>query len=197
MNKFLCFALGVTTGALCTLYFCREHYRKIADEEIQSVIREFGESKKYRETGAQKEPDTALEESIQSGYESERQSKLQDYTAMIRDMDYDPLSPKDRLADELDPEDPPPGDEITKPYVIRPEEFDTIEGYEVIMLTYYANDILTDEDDEVLTVDEIAWSVGLDFAAHFGEYEDDSVHIRNDMRQTDYEILRVLQKFGE
>ncbi len=38
-------------------------------------------------------------------------------------------------------------------------------------------------------VDDIEETVGIDSLTHFGEYEDDSVFVRNDERKCDYEIL--------
>lgn len=74
-----------------------------------------------------------------------------------------------------------------KPYVIAPEEFGECDGYQETTLHYYTDGVLTDEDDNVIdNVDEI---VGIESLSHFGEYEDDSVYVRNDTRKTDYEIL--------
>lgn len=74
-----------------------------------------------------------------------------------------------------------------KPYVISPEEFGEFEDYERISLSYYADQILADEDDE--KVEDVDNVVGLESLAHFGEFEDDSVFVRNDRLKCDYEIL--------
>ena len=55
--------------------------------------------------------------------------------------------------------------------------------------------IITDENDE--PIDDIDDIVGSDFAEHFGEYEDDSVFIRNDRLQCDYEILRDDRNYAD
>ena len=74
-----------------------------------------------------------------------------------------------------------------KPYVISPEEFGEFEDYERISLSYYADQVLADEDDE--KVDDVDNVVGLESLTHFGEFEDDSVFVRNDRLKCDYEIL--------
>ena len=62
-----------------------------------------------------------------------------------------------------------------------------------ISLRYYGDKVLTDEDDVIITnVDEI---IGEDSLTHFGEYEDDSVFVRNDEMKADYEILLDLRKY--
>ena len=115
---------------------------------------------------------------------------------MVRESGYrSRTSPKDLLDD--DPNEPPPGDNVTKPYVIKPEEFDTLDNYDAVCYTYYADGVLVDEDEDPLEIPEIATSIGLDFASHFGDHEEDSVHIRNDLRHIDYEIVRDLRKYGD
>ncbi len=70
------------------------------------------------------------------------------------------------------------------------------DNYTQISLVYYAGDgVLADDEDEV--VEDIEDTVGEDFAEHFGEYEDDSVFIRNDRLRCDYEILRDNRSFSD
>lgn len=79
-------------------------------------------------------------------------------------------------------------EKIERPYVISPEEFGEYEDYQRITLTYYEqDDVICDEYDEPL--DDADDIVGLDSVNHYGEYEDDTVFVRNDRRKTDYEIL--------
>lgn len=75
---------------------------------------------------------------------------------------------------------------MDKPYVISPDEFGDSD-YEIISLTYYADKVLTDETGDI--VDDVEALVGYDSLNHFGEYEEDSVFVRNDALSTDYEIL--------
>lgn len=78
-------------------------------------------------------------------------------------------------------------------YVIAPEELGEEMDYDTIEFTYYADGVLTDENDEVLE----NWATILpeDFADHFGEYEEDSVYVRNDRLKCDYVILRDQDPF--
>lgn len=75
---------------------------------------------------------------------------------------------------------------MDKPYVISPDEFGDSD-YEIISLTYYADKVLTDETGDI--VDDVEDLVGYESLNHFGEYEEDSVFVRNDALSTDYEIL--------
>lgn len=82
-----------------------------------------------------------------------------------------------------------------KPYVISPEEFGEMEGYLQCSLTYYMDGVLTDEDDHI--IDDADDIVGVDFYKHFGEYEDDSVFVRNDGKKHDYEILKDFRSYSD
>lgn len=84
---------------------------------------------------------------------------------------------------------------VEKPYVISPEEFGEFEEYEKISLTYYADEVLADENDE--EVDDVEEIVGKGSLNHFGEYEDDSVFVRNDRLKCDYEILLDQRNYSD
>lgn len=78
-------------------------------------------------------------------------------------------------------------DPIERPYVITPEDFGIYSDYKTATLFYHPDKILDDVDDNIINnVDDI---VGEESLTHFGEYEDDSVYVRNDRLKTDYEIL--------
>ena len=83
------------------------------------------------------------------------------------------------------------------PYVIPPEEYGEIDGYDKESLTYYDGDgvlayYATDE-----MVEDVEGLVGADSLGHFGEYEEDSVFVRNDALKTDFEILLDTSKYSE
>lgn len=77
--------------------------------------------------------------------------------------------------------------------IIPPSEFGENEDYEQYTLTYYANGVLTDEYDNPIE-DDLAY-IGCEFLNGFGEYEEDSVCIRNDDAECYYEILKDESEF--
>lgn len=81
------------------------------------------------------------------------------------------------------------------PYIISPEEFGENDNYETSSLTFYSDGILADEDDEM--VDDVDSLVGFESLNHFGEYEDDSVFVRNDRLETDFEILLNTMSYSD
>ena len=80
----------------------------------------------------------------------------------------------------------------TRPYVITPDEYDCSE-YEPTTLNYYADGVLTDIYDN--KIDNIDDMVGLESLEHFGEYEKDTVYVRDDDKKVDYEILRNSEEY--
>lgn len=78
---------------------------------------------------------------------------------------------------------------IQTPHVISPDAFGDQDGYDEISLTYYADGTVADDSDRAMSEDEIEETIGKDSLTHFGEYEDDSVFVRNDRLKADYEIL--------
>ena len=84
---------------------------------------------------------------------------------------------------------------IQKPYVIAPEEYGELADYDQETLNYFADGVLA--DDQNIPIEDTDSVVGENFEDHFGDYEDDAVHIRNDREQTDYEILLDPRKFSD
>ncbi|MBO5906185.1 MAG: hypothetical protein J6Q84_07195 [Kiritimatiellae bacterium] len=169
-NKLLCifaFSAGAAIGSLVTQKLIKAEYERIADEEIESVKKIFSEKKRAYE---------------EAEYEREQAAILAGAYNTVED-------------DELPSEESEKGDDepvrdekiYDEPYVISPEEFGENDDYEIETFTHYADGVLVDESDE--RVDDIDGTVGEDYAEHFGEYEADSVFIRNDATKHDYEIL--------
>ena len=84
---------------------------------------------------------------------------------------------------------------MIEPYVLVPEEFDE-NGYETMTLFYYADGVLAYGDTNEV-VEDVGELVCEDFAEHFGEYEDDSVFVRNDNLRIDIEILKDVRRYSE
>lgn len=85
-----------------------------------------------------------------------------------------------------------------KPYIIKPNEFGE-QDYDEVTLVYYADGKFTSYDTRDLMDEfEIEDAIGdIDPSVHFGDYEEDSVFIRNDERGIDYEVLRDEDPYEE
>lgn len=84
-----------------------------------------------------------------------------------------------------------------RPHIISPDAFGDQDGYDQISLTYYSDKTLADDKDHAMDEDEIEETVGKESLTHFGEYEEDSVFVRNDRLKADYEILMDSRTYAE
>lgn len=174
---FMMFILGASVGSVVTWQYTRKKYEQIAQEEIDSVKEIFSS----RESAADVEI-TAPEPQTAKIGKPEEKPDITEYAARLeRDgyTNYSNVGAEQKKEEQETME--------IKPYVISPEEFGEFEDYERISLSYYADQVLADEDDE--KVDDVDNVVGLESLTHFGEFEDDSVFVRNDRLKCDYEIL--------
>lgn len=177
----LAFVGGAAVGAAVAWKLLESKFEKFAQEEIDSVKEALLNRNKdsepvEKESDDSPKPVTTSRSSL-DGYHRPDDKERVDYSS-IRTSDV-----AKKMAD------------VEKPRVITPDEFGEYYDYETIGLTHYSDGVLTDESDEV--VDDVESTVGADYADHFGEYEEDAVHIRNDVRKCYYEILRDYRKYSD
>ena len=191
MKNLLCFVAGAAIGSVVTWKLIEKKYKDLADEEIESVIETFKNRKpritkdNVKETvekviNKYKEPKEIVEDIVTAerySIENEEEIDEDDESNYTVNVDND--------------------DEVITPYVITPEEFGEYNEYGTKTFTYYADNVLTDEIDNPITSEEMITMIGPDALDHFGEYEDDSVYIRDEMNEMDYEILKSEKKFSE
>ena len=185
MSKAACaftFTLGAVVGAAVSWGVIKKKYEQIAREEIEDVKRYYSSRKASVESTEQKEeaqevvgevvdPDMEMCKEIikKAGYVN--YSDIQATNAGGRQVDKD------------------------KPYVITPDEFTSEDDYQAITLVYYADGVLAYIGGDV--IEDVEGTVGIESLNHFGEYQDDTVFVRNDEQKCDYEILKDLSKHSE
>lgn len=188
MNKtmnFMMFIVGAAVGSIVTWRYIDKKYEQIAQEEVDSVKEVFAK----RERNSAESNDVIREKA----FNAKDKPDIVKYAAKLREQGYTNYADveSETNKEEVDEESM----DISTPYVIPPEEFGEFDDYEKIGLTYYADQVLTDDDDEL--VEDIENTVGFDSLNHFGEYEDDSVFVRNDRWKLDYEILLDQRKYSD
>ena len=181
LSNVLLFTAGVAVGSLVTWRYFKSKYEVVEDEIEEKTEEAEGESE---------EDDPEVLESKMSY----KKPPLKEYVKMVEDNGYVPKTHMEEVKEEIangewDDKD------VYEPFIIRPEEYGEIHAYETLSLNYYADGVLTDELDN--PIEDVESLVPADFADHFGEYEDDVVHVRNDNLECDYEILRDLRKFTD
>ena len=182
MNKLsylLAFAAGALIGSAATWYFVKDKYEKLAQEEIDSVKETFKKSYEDQEVKHEEEI-----HKVENKY----------YNALAQDYNYEKKSRPETILEEDDEEEAVR--KMDEPYVIKPYEFGDYIDYEQISLLYFADGVLADEDT-LDVIDDVDETVGEYFADHFGEYEEDSVYVRNDAKRCEYEILKDERQYKD
>lgn len=167
LKNILIFAAGAAVGAASVYKYVKTKYEKIADAEIASAKEAFMQ-KEASETTEEAATETAPEAEEGNAYRKMAAKAVE-------------LRGKASGRDDI--------------HVIPPNDYGLEEDYERVTLYYYADGQLA--DDRFFLIEDIDGCVGADFAEHFGDYEDDCVHIQNDREKCYFEILRSLKTYEE
>ena len=170
------FCGGVFIGGFLTWDFFKTKYEKLADEEIASVKETF----KHREPRPDK------------NYKVEEALKGND--AYINIIDSNSYRNYSNTAIETEKKGGTADMELKQPYVITPEQYEDNVDYTKVSLTWYNDEVLEDDWGNVLDPDDV---IGSDALKTFGQYEKDSVFVRDDDEQIDYEVLLDTRSYKE
>lgn len=192
LNKMFIFIIGASIGSLVTWKLLEKRYNKMMNEEMRSMKEECN-----KKIGQTPDPEATVKN------ESESEEKKDD---TIPDADtlkelYRKVLEKSKYSEDKDygfeMNHYTNMDDISAkpPYVVSPEEFGNADGYDIISLNYYVDGVLADDWND--PIEDIEGTVGRDSLNHFGEYEDDSVFVRNDRLKVEYEILLSSRKFSD
>lgn len=166
------YILGSATGILVTKDRMERKYRKRADEEVKSVKEAFERRRKEEEA----ERERSMEHD-KAEFKPSTEVPDEVYEQLLREHRYAPDEKEDAV-------------------VITREEFGGVprHGYETHTIVYFEqNGVFVDDDTgEPLPDEEWESMIGCGVVKHFGEIPDDpdTVYIRNDARQSYYEVIR-------
>lgn len=173
------FAVGAAIGSAVTWKILKDKYERIVQEEIESVKEVFAG---MAEANAEEDEETDEgHHQINWDEYEDLEEELEEYAELTN-----LYSSEKGGAEKV---------EVAKPYVISPYDFGEIDEFHTISLTYYADGVL--EDDEQNIVTDVEELIGEQSLTTFGEYEDDSVFVRNERLQTDFEILKDPRTYAE
>lgn len=184
-NVFM-FAVGAAIGSAVTWKIVKDRYERIVQEELESIRETFDVCEAESDDDCDAEEDDVRQinweelEDLDAEELEEPNNDLSDYAKLVKN-----YTSEKGGADKVK----------KKPYVISPDEFGELDNYRRFSLTYYLDGIIEDEDHDIVEdADEI---IGVDPADHFGEYEEDSVFVRNEYLRSDFEILRDPRTYEE
>ena len=174
LSKVFMFAVGAAVGSAVTYKMVKTKFEQIANEEIEE-IREY-----YREKIKETEQEKVEEEPAKKETKSSADEERIDAVTYLKDK-IDALGYNAAFGgDEMDAK------EGLQPHVIPPEDFGD-QGYDTLSLTLYADGVLVDDQENI--IEDADAILGEGSLERFGEFEDDSLHVRDDKAKVDYEIL--------
>lgn len=187
LSSVIIFCGGVFIGGFLTWDFFKTKYEKIADEEIASVKETF----EHREPRPNK--NYKVEEALKGNDEYINVSPGV-AEKIIRIIDSNGYRNYSNTAIETDKKGGTADMELKQPYVITPEQYEDNVDYTKVSLTWYNDEVLEDDWGNVLDPDDV---IGSDALKTFGQYEKDSVFVRDDDEQIDYEVLLDTRSYKE
>jgi hypothetical protein len=182
--SFAIFALGAAVGATAAYLCVKKTFERIAQEEIDSVKEAFYKRQSAVRPHFRKKYEAAM-------CDEDTKKDIAAYSETIRKRGYTNYS---GFGGERKDEKPTFIPDEKEPYVISPDEYGEIDDYEKLSFTYYDGILMDDNDDIVYNIEEV---VGFDALNRFGEYEDDSVFVRNERLKCDYEITLDQGKYSD
>lgn len=189
LSKVLIFTFGAAIGSAVTYKVLRTKYDQITQQEIDEM-REYYERKYAVLNDTKDEP---VEEGTVDNEEyseeqpkpTERETMWADYTTELIKQGYISQDENEERGGSMTD---------TQIKIISPKEFDESE-YEAESLTYFSDGIVVDDWGEIIEdVDNI---IGTEFQNCFGEYEADTVYVRNNRLKIDYEVLRDVRTYPD
>lgn len=188
------FAVGGALGSLITWYVVKDKYAKLAQEEIDSVKETY-----KRDSARIKKHNEELKSEKAKEDRKEKAKEVRDYAGAVNRYGYSDISTAQTKRWQDSNADP------RNPYIISPMDYEdeAYSHYESVELTYYADGVLADTRDEVITQQESYETIGPDIFRnvrdHFGEYDEDPdvVYVRNEMNMIHYIITRDNRTYAD
>lgn len=192
------------TGVVVAKKLTKKKLQKEFDERLEVEVEKVKQFYKIRSAQAQYETPQKRVEELRIFHEAE--VAMREYKPEVA-VPAEPVVTEAEMSDEerrnifeenqeLDEEPDAYAREVESrdyeaPYIISEIDFRTNElEHEQTMLTYYADRVLADENDEVVLL--VSATVGLENLDRFGHFSDnlEIVYVRNEKLQTDFEIHR-------
>lgn len=183
MNKLshiFMFSLGAAVGSVVAWKLLKTTYEQRAQEEIESIKAHFTVPKTNEP--ANEDNNEPVDNGILNKKIVEKELSVKEYASLLTEQGYTDYSGQKNT--------------VHGAYVIKPEEFGEMEDYDRVSLSYYADQILVDDTTDEI-IENIEAAVGTESLRHFGEYEPDIVHVRNDILGCDYEISLDARKYSD
>lgn len=178
MKNVFIFLGGAAVGSLITWKVLDEKYKKLADEEIESVVETFNKRKEELETKHKNEEEysTILNNAEYMTHSEESQQETASKESAIE-------TTKNKKSKNKK-------DQV---YVIDIDSFGDNDEYSTKTWIHYADGVLADEFDNVVETP----SMFLGEALSSMNEEDESIYVRNDILKCDYEVIKSEKSYDD
>lgn len=191
LSNILIFAAGVAIGSAVTYKIFKDkydfEYEEVVEAEDSETVEEKDDDDEYFEY--EEPPRSSLDDDREENVRIIDGHEYHNYAAVIKK---DTIECDDGSTITIEK-----GVEHMEPYVIPPEEFGEDPDYDTTSLTYFNDGVVADDYDNELSREYVDEIIGLDSLDHFGEYEDDSVFVKNEIRQEYFEILADERNYAD
>lgn len=181
LAKLIWFAVGASAGSFITYRILRAKYDERLRVEVESVRRAYNTQNELEKPREKAPTEYQAVEIVEAKHEQEvEREKLKDILLATKYV-------AEVAAEERD-----------LPYAIPQEDIGIERDYGEIVLHFFSDDVLTDDDWEPLTVDEIRESIGLNWKDYIGSYGDrDITCFCNDAKMLYYTVYYDERVFAE
>lgn len=180
---FATFVIGAILGSSVTYFKLEKRHR----DEIEQIKEKFTYKKPDADADKTEEDEDSADSEEDIRAFSKEKPDISSYVSNLKKSGY--------LYDEEDEEPKVPI--ADKPYVIPTDTYGSMDEYDLVGYTLFADGILADENDEKIEEDEIDDIVGLDAITQLCESGEEIIHVRNDRLKLDYEIVLDQRKWND
>ena len=200
MSKFktlFTFVIGAAIGSATTYFLLRKKYESDVETEIREVRAAYkkaqaNDSNSDKDAPSEEAPETPSRNTNyeRSSLDLDKHEKAQKNINKPVPTDYTTYYKPEDIEIQEAPEMQKPI-EYKPPYTISPNDFGEIQSYTEMYLELHPNGVLTDSStgEEVEDVEDL---IGTNWEGGIGEYEVNTVRIRNERLSMDIEIEQLL-----
>lgn len=188
LSHVIAFVAGAAVGYFSANYLLKDKYEKRFQQEVSSTIEAFKTNK--NEEYKKSDEVTLNGEKLKAVSDEVVVANIKEYAKNIGKHDYSEVN-DDKPSEESKDD----GIDHTKPYVITEEEVDAYMNYSITQWNYYADGVLTDENNEI--VEDVSTTIGKEAFEHLKKTSESAIYVRNDLLELDYEILKNEMTYAE
>lgn len=198
-KEIVLFLLGLGIGSTATYFGVKKRLEATMQEEMEQEIEAVKDYYILREEQSKKETKVSENEENEpksTEKQPKRDKKEPDYEKIIEKLNYGEYYQKKETPSEST-EAADQEEEIEVPYTISDEEYIEENYYEKTSLVYFENDGVFMDASSLDIINDGTELIGEPNLEMFGEYDEDTLYVRDDVSKTDYEVIMTHCAYAE